>query len=55
MPEAARDWLGTEIPPEELAEVPGIPRDPTGALEPFHSRLGRRPALAYGLLGFTIL
>jgi hypothetical protein len=28
---------------------------PTGALEPFHSRLGRRPVLAYRLLGFTIL
>ena len=27
-----------------------IPVQPTGALEPFHARLGRRPVSAYGLL-----
>ena len=32
-----------------------IPVRPTGALEPFHSRLGRRPVSAYRLLGSTIL
>ena len=32
-----------------------IPVRPTGALEPFHSRLGRRPVSAYGLLASTIL